>query len=86
MITSEKLNHHALIFFKQFKNAVKDSRDFERDALAYVRKEEAFQYKDKVSGDTLVMILEDLGYLKYELGTKRKHIITLEGFEFLKSK
>lgn len=86
MITSEKLNHHALLFFKQFKNAGKESRDFESEALAYVRKEQDFHYKDKVSGDTLVMILEDLGYLKYESGTKRKHFISLEGFEFLKSK
>ena len=83
MITSKQLNYHAIEFFKQFKGKENRQNNFEVDALDYVKKHNDFHYKDKVSGDTLVMILEDKGFLEYIKDTKRLHIITPKGLEFL---
>lgn len=79
---------HALIFFEKYKRHTADNnieKDFEYDSLNYVRKEKDFRYKDKVDADTLVKILEDLGYLKFteKYSEKRHHIITEKGFDFL---
>ena len=83
IITSEKLNYHALEFLKKYKGKSNKAKNFEYDALNYVKKEEDFIRKDVVNGDTLVMILEDLNFLKYVKNTKRFHIITSKGLEFL---
>jgi hypothetical protein len=79
---------HALIFFEKYKRHTAENnieKDFEYDSLNYVRKENEFRYKDKVDADTLVMILEDLGYLEYtqKHNDKRHHIITEKGLYFL---
>ena len=81
-------NKHALIFFEKYKRRNIENNietDFEYDSLNYVRKQNDFKYKDKVDADTLVMILENLGYLKFtqRVNDKRHHIITEKGFEFL---
>jgi hypothetical protein len=79
---------HALIFFEKYKNRSINNNpenDFEYDSFNYVRKENDFTNKDKLNADTLVMVLEDLGYLKYtkKHNEKRNHIITEKGFYFL---
>jgi hypothetical protein len=83
MITSEQLNYHALEFFKKYKGKSNLKTNFESDALSYVKKQNDFRYKDKVNGDTLVMILENLDFLEYIKDTKRLHIITSKGLDFL---
>jgi len=83
MITSEQLNYHALEFFKQYKGHSNYKNNFESDAFDYVKKQNDFRYKDKVNGDTLVKILEDLNYLEYIKNTKRFHIISQKGLDFL---
>lgn len=86
MITSEQLNNHAIKFFKQYKGFRNIPKNFEHEAFNYVKKSDDFRYKDKVNDDTLVMILEDKGFLEYIKGTKRFHVITTKGLEFLNKK
>lgn len=86
MITDQKLKLHSILFFKNFKGFDQTPIDFEAKAFIYIKQNSDFQYKDKVNGDTLVMILEDKGFLKYERGTNRMHSITNEGIEFLNKK
>jgi hypothetical protein len=59
--------------------------NFEYDSLNYVRKQTDFKYKDDVDAGVLVMILEELGYLKFanRHNEKRYHIITEKGFDYL---
>jgi hypothetical protein len=77
---------HAIDFFKKFSHNINSNYeyDFESDALTYVKKQNDFRYKDRVEGDTLVMILENLEYLKFQkkINDKRYHIITQKGIEF----
>ncbi|WP_369765199.1 hypothetical protein [Flavobacterium sp. WC2429] len=79
---------HALIFFEKYKRHTSENNienNFEHDSLNYVRKENDFKYKDDVDAGVLVMILEELEYLKFtnRHNEKRYHIITEKGFEFL---
>jgi hypothetical protein len=79
---------YALIFFQKYKQRSVNNNpenDFEYDSLNFVRKQNDFRYKDKVDADTLVMILQELEYLKftYRQNEKRYHVITEKGFNFL---
>lgn len=79
---------YALIFFQKYKQRSDNNNsenDFEYDSLNFVRKQNDFRYKDKVDADTLIMIVEELEYLKFthRQNEKRYHVITEKGFNFL---
>lgn len=84
MITSKKLKFHAIEFFKTYKGSTNTPKNYRDEALNYVKNQLDFIFKDSLSGDTLVMILEEeLGYLNYVENTKRLHTISSTGHQFL---
>lgn len=81
------LEHAKSFFIKNHsKYLTLDETDFESSALNYIKRESEFRYKEKVEGDTLVMILENQGFLKFtnRINNIRYHLITEKGIEFLK--